>query len=186
MTRDNALRLAASRMFLMAADVELIQQIVREQPPGKIAVIDLGAGSGTTALAVLDEREDAQITTIDISAENVDWAGLAVRNVYPDADWVGVVADAADVSHRDLSHPVDLLLHDASHERQHVEADIRAWLPYLRPETGRVWVHDAFAPPAGWGQPASPGVTEAIVGMIADGLLKPLGYGGLGWYGARR
>lgn len=186
MTRDNAKKLAASRMFLLAEDVDLIQQLVREQPAGILCVIDLGAGSGTTALAVLDERADTQITTIDISAENVAWAEKAVRNCYPHADWLGVVGDASEITPtRDNMDLIDLLLHDASHEREHVEADIRSWLPYLRPDTGRIWVHDVVAPPAAWNNPGYPGVAEAIVSLIGEGLIKPLGYGGLGWYGMR-
>lgn len=188
MTRTFARELAASRMYLMEEDVIQIQHLVRTFSPNIVlTVIDLGAGSGTTALAVLDDREDAQITTIDIDPANVAWAEKAVRNAYPGANWVGVVADAADTAHRRVGHVVDLLLHDASHERDHVEGDIRAWLPYLMPSS-LIWVHDWLAPPPSWGQPSSPGVDGAIGQLIHDGLIRPapeFGSRGLGWVGRK-
>lgn len=187
MTRDFARNLAMSRRFLTVEDVETIQMVVRmlsqhTATMGRpLRVVDLGAGSGTTALAVLDERDDSQITTVDNDRANIDWAELAVRMAYPEADWLGVVEDAADTGHY-VGELVDLLLHDASHEREHVERDLRAWLPRLAPHA-MVWCHDWAAPPPSWGQPASPGVREAVEALLSDGSLKRFGTGGLGWIG---
>lgn len=188
MARDNALRLAASRMYLMREDVLTIQMLVeRLDTPARnpLMVIDLGAGSGTTALAVLDVRDDARIVTVDIDQANLDWAGKAVRNVYPQANWQPMLQDAADTEWaKMLLHdvPLDLLLHDASHERAHVEADLRAWIPMLAPGA-LIWVHDWASPPQSWGQPDSPGVALAIQTLVDEGLLVTLGTDGLGWYG---
>lgn len=192
MTRDNAARLAASRMFLHADDVALIQQIVRDLRLGlpsahRLTVVDLGAGSGTTALSVLDEDESAEIITVDIDPEAVEWARKAVRNCYPEAQWSGVTADAADAA---LLHAtffgttIDLLLHDAGHGRDDVDRDLRAWLPIMEPGA-RLWVHDYGDPPAAWGQPSSPGVREAVDQLVAEGRIAEYATAGLGWYGAR-
>lgn len=186
MTRTFARDLAASRMFLMEDDVLQIQRLVRmlseTLPPN---VVDLGAGSGTTSLSVLDEREDALITTFDISPANIEWARLAVLNAYPGCDWSGIVSDAA-LAARQYTRLVDLLLHDASHEREHVEADLRAWLPLVR-TGGLIWVHDYGDPPEAWGQPSSPGVKEAVDLLVAEGEIVPLDQRtvGMGWVGVK-
>lgn len=192
MTRDNALRLAASRMYLTEGDVLMIQHLVhglRGRPgtdgfySSPLRVVDLGAGSGTTALAVLDVAEDAQITTVDIDQANLDWAEAAVRAAYPAADWVGVRADAGEAALRRQTADVDLLLHDAAHESLNVQRDIRAWLPLLAPHA-RIWIHDAQPPPPAWGQSASPGVMEAIDALVAAALVEGgLAEDGLGWVG---
>lgn len=188
MTRDHALRLAASRMYLMREDVELIQQCVIElmalRNGNPLTVVDLGAGSGTTALAVLDVADDVEIATIDINEQNLAWAELAVRNAYPHARWASVHLDAAEAASRwTLDGWVDLLLHDASHEQDAVERDIRAWLPLLAPDA-LVWVHDYAPPPQSWGQPDSPGVALAIGALCNAGLLRRVRVGGLGWVGS--
>lgn len=149
---------------------------------GPLTVIDLGAGSGTTALAVLDEHAEAQITTVDISRSAVDWAEQAVRNCYAEANWIGVVADAGDVARMWPDGAVDLLLHDASHEYPAVADDLRAWLPKLAPHA-LIWVHDFSPPPQTWGQPDSPGVALSIRDLVSEGMIVEVERAGLGWVG---
>lgn len=183
---EHARQLAASRMYLMEEDVATIQRIVGLPALAKtpLRVVDLGAGSGTTALAVFDRRRDAHVITVDNDLANIHWAEKAVRAAYPLASWLGVEVDAANASevlsaaieltdtHNLVgwqnARPVDVLLHDASHERDHVLADLRAWWPLLA-EEAIVWVHDYFDPPEAWGQPPSPGVREAVHQLISDG-----------------
>jgi len=187
MTGTYARALAASRSFLLEEDVDCIQGLVRVlDSRSPLYVVDLGAGSGTTALAVLDERPDARIVTVDIDPTALHWAGRAVHNAYPEAVWRMAEASAEDVAAIRFPHddPVHLLLHDASHERDQVERDLRAWCAFL-PANTPIWVHDYSSPPAAWGQPASPGVAEAVDLLVAEGLLAPRGVAGLGWFGVR-
>lgn len=186
MTRTFARALAASRMYLMEEDVEQIQELVRLLPRtgDGLHVADLGAGSGTTALAVLDEDETAHIYTYDISAENIEWARRAIENAYPAAltNWYPRAMDAAAGGGEPWA--IDLLLHDASHERANVEADLRAWVPRLSAHA-LIWLHDYYDPPAAWGQPSSPGVKQAVDALVAEGLIIPADVGrrGMGWVG---
>lgn len=177
-----AKELAASRMFLMAEDVEAIQQLVQALAPD-VKVVDLGAGSGTTALAVLDVNQHAAIITVDIDQGAIHWAERNIEAYYPGAHWTWMVLDAA--ASATFIGPVDLVLHDASHEEEHVEADLRAWAAVCAPGTP-LWVHDYAAPPVSWGQPDSPGVARAIAALIRDGLIEHVGTAGLGWYGRFR
>lgn len=196
MTRDNALKLAASRMYLTEGDVLTIQALVREMlgrryvmdehHPHRLHVANLGAGAGTTALAVLDECEQVGLFTYDISQANLDWTKQAIDNCYPDFDgWYPRLMDAAEGGVQGEPHAIDLLLHDASHERDAVEADLRAWLPRLR-DDAFIWVHDYRDPPAAWGQPGSPGVAEAVAQLVREGLIRETASAndhGIGWVG---
>ncbi len=180
MPADNARQLAISRNYLTVADVEAIQALVRSIEGG-VRVIDLGAGSGTTALSVLDERPDAQIVTIDISAENLSWAEKAVRNVYPSANWRGILSRADEVRDFFDGQPVNLILHDAGHEYADVYGDLVEWASAV-PAGCLVWVHDYARAP--WeGADAYPGVAEAIQVLTVAEVLRETGTPGIGWTG---
>lgn len=198
-TPKPAHRLAATRRFLLAEDVDLIQSVVPRE--GTPTVVDLGSGSGTTALAVLDVNPDAIIVSIDSDVANRDWAEANVDAHYPDANvtWmVGKASDPwADLGGWDIAREtmdlfgtgphanVDLLLHDAGHSYEDVHGDLSAWLPLLKPGTP-VWIHDASPPPPDWGsKDESAGVTRAIMVLIGQGLLKGGTRAGLGWLGER-
>lgn len=167
--------LAASRGFLTAEDVDLIHELVLRLPSDrKVSVADLGAGSGTTALAVLCARpERVSVVTADRDPIALYWAGQAVRNIGRGADWTGVQSDAADLG-RAGGLLVDLVLLDASHEYDATAAEIDAWLPRLRRE-GYFWAHDYAGD--------YPGVARAIDEAVAGGKLRLLKAAGLGWAG---
>lgn len=182
---DPAYRLAAAGRFLAPDDVTAIERLVRElraECGRPVRVLDLGAGSGTTALAVLCADAEAEVTVVDESRDALQRAERNFRPYFPGACWQGVLGAAAEVAEQAAGEPVDLLLYDASHERDDILRDVRAWVPHLRPGA-RVWVHD-YAP-APWGGDAYPGVAEACAELVAAGDLVELGAVGMGWIGRR-
>lgn len=182
---EPALELARNRQFLMEEDVRAIARIVQraaESNPFGMTIVDLGAGSGTTALAVLCADPTAIVTTVDHEATAIDWARLAVRNVFPQANWMGVVADAAEAATLQQTPNVAVLLHDAGHEREDVLRDLRAWLPKVVPG-GFVWVHDYRKAP--WQDEWYPGVREAIDQMVREWPIAFVEQAGLGWTGRK-
>lgn len=163
--------LAAARSYLVAEDVDLIQSLV---PLGEPIVVDLGSGSGTTALAVLDANPRARVFSTDHLVANRNWSEANVRPHHPDArvEWnVSTVLQYAAQWRQAERDPVDLLLHDAGHGYFDVFEDLRAWLPLVRPE-GWVWIHDYTAPPPDWGAvDDSEGVRRAVRDLMRDHLL---------------
>ncbi len=132
--------MAASRGFLYADDVDAIIELVQALPARPVVVVDIGAGAGTTALAVLETRPiDITVFTIDINHENLDWARAALYNANLLANWVPVYRPSA---HCFLDR-VDLLLVDGDHTFEGVEADLTAWLPVVR-WNAPVWLDDHF------------------------------------------
>lgn len=183
--------LAASRRMLVKEDIDLIRELVKDRlktstPPAyRVRVVDLGAGSGTVALAVFAEAPPGRVrvVTVDNEAEALDWAGLAIGNIERADDWERIQADAADSSSCGLDF--DLLLVDAEHTYQAVKDELATWLPTLR-EGGLVWVHD-YGDPKDFGlhSKVTPGVKRAVNELVRKGELEEIETRGLGWAGRK-
>lgn len=142
--------MAASRAFLLADDVDAIIELVRALPERPVTVVDIGAGAGTTALAVLETRNDnITVFTIDVDFENLNWARLALGNAGLLGNWIPVYRPSG----KRFLDRVDLLLVDGDHTFEGVKADLDAWLPVV-PVRGMVWLDDYFG--------EYPGVANAI------------------------
>ena len=178
--------LAASRNFLCSEDVDVIHRLATELPADRyITVIDLGAGAGTTALAVMEKRAArVMIISVDTDTAALNWAGLAVKNVGRSKDWHAIPLSAEATAEWYKGEPPALLLHDAGHTRAAIDRDLRAWLPKL-PAGTPVWVHDYGVAPDASKIPGEtyPGVTRAVDRLVRDGLLVRDGVTGWGWYG---
>lgn len=148
--------LALSRRFLVPEDVDLIQSAAHKlshQFP-KIRVVDIGAGSGTTALSCFCALPNGRVivVSIDNSRDNLNWAELAVTNAGYLPWWRG---RCVGVDSLPVIRP-HLLLVDGDHTRAGVESDLCEWLPMLFPSS-LIWFHD-YNPPD-----AYPGVREVVV-----------------------
>ncbi len=182
--------LAATRQFLVAQDVDLIRGLVRrlrEQEPRRVLqVVDIGAGSGTTALSVFAEAEDrVAVCTIDHDAHALQWTKLAISHAGRLRDWRGFVGDSARSIFERGGQNIDLLLVDAEHTYKAVMADLTAWLPLLR-GSGFVWVHD-YGDPMLYGLPVKPsrGVKRAVNELMREHELTAVEIAGIGWAGRR-
>lgn len=163
--------LALTRLFLKTEDVDLIRRLVSELPEVPV-VIDIGAGSGTTALAVFAERELAHVTTIDHDQANIDWAALAVENAGFRATWASVTKDSVEAAAIFKNNGAHMIMLDTSHTHHDTRAEIAAWLPKLRSK-GIFWFHDYIGS----------GVNLAVNEAVQLGLLKEISQEGLGWAG---
>lgn len=164
--------LAVSRAFLREEDVDLIQEMVAMLPSSFVRVVDLGAGSGTTALAVLCSRkENIQVITIDISQEALDWSQKAVENAGYLDKWKGICSDSKE----DLEiNFIDFLLLDTSHEYEDTKQELEVWLPKLKSKA-LIWLHDY--------EGEYPGVKRALTRIRKKWIIEEIGVKGLGWGG---
>lgn len=164
--------LAAVRGMLREEDVDAIQDICRSLPNVPV-VADVGAGVGTTALAVWAIRPEAQIISVDHDAARLD----EVRRLSGiPASWTAIESDSSEAAAIFPAETFDLLLLDTSHEYEDTMAELRAWLPHLR-ERAWVWCHDYLG--------EYPGCPRAIDEIVDEGLMSAYKTQGLGWLGRK-
>lgn len=164
--------LARSRLFLMVEDVDLIIGLVKTLPSRPV-IADIGAGSGTTALAVLASNAKAHIYTIDISQENIDWAEKAI-DAYYTPYWFGICRDSVEAAELFNQDEFDMIMLDTSHEYEVTRKEILAWLPRLK-DNGVFWLHDYIGSD----------VKQAVDEAVESGLLELIEQHGLGWAGRK-
>ena len=187
--------LARSRRMLTVEDVDLIGSVVRAIPEGEYAIIiDLGEGSGTTALAALCARpERLRVFSFYTDKETRDSAQEAIANAGFRDQWRGFeLAGHLGVRYWEVARRrvervegwigVDVLLHNVDHEEGDIARDIRAWAPKLIPGAG-IWIHDYGDAPDDWGTKPYPRVRGAVDGLVTEGILKPGEIAGMGWSG---
>jgi len=170
--------LAVSRRFLDWEAVDLIGELVHRLRPGPVTVVDVGAGSGTTALAVLVARpKRVKVYSIDHSEEALSSTGQAMKNAGFQRRWKGILSDSVEAARlSEIPTVVDLLLLDSSHEYEATREELAVWVPRLR-KGGLLWLHDYRG--------GYPGVKRALDELLADGLVVEFGVRGLGWAGVR-
>jgi len=156
-----ALELANAFGFLFPAEVMLIQAIAQSLPPNAVAV-DIGAGTGTGGLALVEIRPDLKVYTIDICRES-PFGGLfneqvAFHNTKTapiPIQWLGSSQELHKFwSERTNGEMIDYLFIDGDHSESSLQGDIDGWLPYVK-MGGYVLFHDYASP--FWG-----GVTAVV------------------------
>lgn len=130
--------------YCRAAEIDYLQAIALQLPPDSRAV-NIGAGLGTTALALLQAR-------LDLLVVSVDWAPcpeeLAALQVHAPTGWeqryLRLLQSSPAAGQAWAFGPVDLVLVDGGHYYPECQADARAWYPHLAPD-GWLLFHDVNA-----------------------------------------
>jgi len=133
--------LAASRRMLHSADVDLIRELPLD-PAAKVA--DVGCGSGTVALALLEERHWIKVWSVDVVDENVHrWTRAVLENtgVPVEACWTGIAGDAVTAAAAFEDGYFDAAVLDVGHDYEDAVAELAAWLPKVK-AGGLVVKHD--------------------------------------------
>lgn len=126
-------------------------------------IVNIGAERGTSTLAILEERPDAQIFSIDVNPsmaeiENARKAGLDTRRI------MRLLGRSQEIG---AMWPfwVHFIWVDGDHSYEGVKGDIEAWLPKLTPKA-IIAFHDYFEgePPAH--NPSGAG--EAVRELMGD------------------
>lgn len=170
-------------VFLTPWDVRFLEGIIGLLPDGPLTVVDLGIGVGTTAFAVLANREDARVLSIDLSEERVKQMAERVSRAECQGRWIGVVGDSAQRPEGFVG-PIDLLMIDSAHTEAQTQAEVELWLPLVRPG-GYAWLHD-------WKDTTDtapgndfPGIRKVVTALCLNGKLTPVGEGEYGWAGRK-
>lgn len=109
--------------------------------PWQAVIIQIGAGPGCSTLAMLEERQEAFILSIDIDEcpqerKHIEQAGL---------DWRRVVRTLGRSQEIGIAWPwpCDMLYIDGDHNRPGIDEDISLWTPHVR-TGGIIAFHDCY------------------------------------------
>lgn len=166
--------------MLGADDIALIRELVRRLPVGKgpRLIVDLGAGSGTSALAAFTAgRDDIWVISIDVRRAALDDTRANMEKYGFLTRWQGLQG-RSDRIKWDGEQMIDLLLCDSTHDYASQADELEHWLPFVWPK-GLIWVHDYTD------QSRYPGVSMAIDEAVAVGKLIRIETRGLSWAGKR-
>lgn len=153
--------------MLLADEEDALRTLVRELPPNPV-IINIGSGFGLSATAMLDERPDAFIFSIEINVSDAEADRLRAAGL----EWRRVVRLYGRSQEIGLFWPPDtahLVYVDGSHLYQDVHDDIRLWLPTVRPR-GIIALHD-HSPPRPRRETKRQLQHEGWVRRVADELL---------------
>lgn len=148
--------------YLFRAELPLLKGLVQSLPE-KPFVVNIGAGAGTSGLAIMESRADVMLLTIDITDASSPFGCLeAERDVMKragfahewDHRWFQLLADSAEVpalwgkgfirghgAYLDFFKMIDMVFVDGDHSYEGCKADILGWMPLIR-EGGIMAVHD--------------------------------------------
>lgn len=169
MAYKSAYDIADAFGYLTHREVTALKSLVRLLPDNPVVVI-LGVGAGTSSVAVLEERKDLRLISIDIRKDS-PMGGLAgelnaikLRGINVNGRHEQILGDSKIVA-KDFTERVDMVFIDGDHSYEGCAGDINGWLPFIKP-TGIMAIDDYG--PNKHGEEKWPAVRKAV-----DELLQP-------------
>lgn len=129
------------------AEVKLLQSCVISIGKEEPVLVNIGAGAGTSSLAMREVAPKAVLYSVDISPGGPLGGLEGERNAFKDAGLrypvqiLGDSKDAAMYYASDVKLDIDLILIDDGHLKDDVVRDITSWIPYLK-RNGVIVFHD--------------------------------------------
>ena len=142
---EKAAELSGAFGFLRLDEVEALMDIA-ELIPENGTMINIGAGAGTSSLAVAESRPDLHIVTVDISGGG-PLGGLKNEiNAFNNAEMEDqlpeqILGDSKEIGKDWDRDKVDLVFVDGDHSEDGVRGDIEAWLQHIK-DGGIIVFHD--------------------------------------------
>ena len=139
--------------YLSMEELKFLIRLVKSLPDDPL-VVNIGAGVGTSTMAILEARKDSFVVSVDLYAGVRPIGGLGNEYLQvKDAGMLGrrfeICSDSAragddwlkNTNNRWWRRKVDMVFHDAAHGEETLTTEIEAWLPRVR-ANGIIAVHD--------------------------------------------
>lgn len=124
----NSYELAALHKMLDKEEVALLKACALQLPPNPV-IVNIGSCVGTSSIAMLEERPDAFIFSVDLKREReeeyVKECGLDTARIHR------VLKDSKEFG-KYFPYQVDMVFIDGDHTDAGVSGDIEAWVPKAR------------------------------------------------------
>lgn len=125
-TDTYALRLADGIGYLNREEVQMLYRIAYLLPPNAFCC-NIGAGAGTSIIAILEMRPDLGMVSVDLNGENA-MSQLIEAGMLPRI--LKIIGDSKQIMWN--YGPLDYLFVDGDHSKEGIEGDIAAWLPRMK------------------------------------------------------
>lgn len=142
-----AIELAKAFGYMTEAEVKLLQSCVISVNKEEPVLVNIGAGAGTSTLAMREVAPKAFLYSVDNSPGGPLGGLEGERNAFKDAGlmWpaqiLGDSADAAQYFAHEIGKEIDLIFIDDGHLEKDVIRDITSWIPFLK-RYGAIVFHD--------------------------------------------
>lgn len=136
----NAIDHTGVEYYCQVSDVELIKKIVRELPDNPTC-INIGAGMGTSALAMLEAREDSTVYSIDKDIDSISYERNLIRDAGLESRYNGILNLSQLVGAKWVEYSTDFVFVDGGHAYEECYDDALVWYKALKPN-GIMAFHD--------------------------------------------
>jgi len=133
--------------YLFHHEVDTLAELAQSLPENPV-VVNIGAGNGTSGLALLQSRPDLFLWTVEKQLESSpfgclegEWAVFDKAGLWPCERYAWIHGDSIEVGEKWDKGAVDLIFVDGDHSYEGCAGDIKSWLPYIKPG-GLLIVHD--------------------------------------------
>lgn len=142
--KRTAYNLSQWQGYLTIPEIDLVKEITRLLPPNP-DVLCIGAGAGTVALAVLEERPDVLYYSVDILANESETTTnehlRLMETPFGDTGHVIRIWGDSHIVGKRWRVPLDMLIVDGDHSLDGIHKDLDLWLPHVNPY-GFILCHD--------------------------------------------
>lgn len=130
--------------FLLPGEVDALKRLA-SRTPEKGVMVNIGAGAGTSSLAIAEVRPNATRYTVDIS-EGGPLGGMQnEKNAFAVAPSlklpIQLLGDSKQIGHDWDKGEIDFLFIDGDHSQAGASGDILNWLPHIK-KGGVIALHD--------------------------------------------
>lgn len=146
MTRLTSEKLVERLGYMTIEEVTVLKDLANTLPENS-RVLNIGAGMGTSALALLEARDDLYLYSIDTEDDSHLGSLRREREALQEAGlWSSdrikqIHGDSREIGKTWVEGIIDLVFVDDGHYYEHVKGDIETWLPYIRYD-GLIVFHD--------------------------------------------
>lgn len=150
----NSEELAISFGYMTVNEVRALKQVVSSFIKTHPVIVNIGAGSGTSGLAIAEANNDAIRYTVDSSCESSPLGGLGneynafigtgltiPEQICGDSRTIGKLWNKKFYGATLLESPIDMIFIDDGHSYEDVYGDIISWTPNII-KGGVVAFHD--------------------------------------------
>lgn len=133
--------------YLLEHELPFLKNLIDDLPDNSVC-INIGAGSGTSGLAFMENKRVGSLYTVDIFGQTRAIGGignekqaLQEAGFGNDPRYHSICGDSTEVGKIWTGGDIDMVFVDGEHTYEHCQSDILAWLPHIK-HNGIMAVHD--------------------------------------------